>query len=131
MADTAHVIGRRRKKSCIPHPNNPDICTECFGRGAECRDQQPDQLPKRPAPDSKQNLQQRVTELEAALQTLVSHGPMVPFPHGEVYIGSEGSHLLELQTTDLLQGFCILANIIADIDLLGQEARPSLGNISI
>ncbi|KAL6713736.1 hypothetical protein ACLMJK_008228 [Lecanora helva] len=63
---------RRRKKSCIASPEAPNICTECLARGVECREQQPESGVKRPAPDSKQNLQHRVAELEAALHSVIS-----------------------------------------------------------
>lgn len=59
------ISGRRRKKSCIPHPTSTGACTECFSRGVLCREQARKTL--QPSQNSKQNLRQRVTELESAL----------------------------------------------------------------
>ena len=64
------TLGRRRKKSCIPHPANPSICTECFVRGAVCREQEAAKAPTKPYKDTNQNLQRRVTELENTLQSI-------------------------------------------------------------
>ena len=63
-------LGRRRKKSCIPHPADPNICTECYARGAVCREQEPSKVSITPPQDSRQSLQQRVAELENALQSI-------------------------------------------------------------
>ncbi len=47
------------------------MCTECFARGTHCREQEAP-LRKHPRPlESKQNLQQRVKELETALNSIV------------------------------------------------------------
>ncbi|MCJ1453791.1 hypothetical protein MMC28_004140 [Mycoblastus sanguinarius] len=62
--------GRRRKKSCIPRQEAPNICEECFARGTQCQNQESAPIAKTP-PESKQNLQQRVAELETALQIIV------------------------------------------------------------
>ena len=64
------VIGRRRKKSCIPRPATPGCCQECFARGVQCRDQEVSLGTKRPAQAGKHDLQQRVAELENALLSI-------------------------------------------------------------
>ena len=65
-------IGRRRKKSCLPQPGNTNVCTECHARGVPCREQQASAAPKRLPANSKRDFQQRVTELEKALQSVVT-----------------------------------------------------------
>ncbi|KAL2039380.1 hypothetical protein N7G274_008048 [Stereocaulon virgatum] len=61
---------RRRKKSCIAHAANPNICAECYARGTLCREQEPSRVYMSPPRDSRQSLQQRVTELENTLQSI-------------------------------------------------------------
>ena len=65
-----HATGRRRKKSCVPRPATPECCEECFARGVQCRTQEVSLGTKRAAQAGKHDLQQRVTELETALQSI-------------------------------------------------------------
>lgn len=69
---TDRIIGRRRKKSCVPRSATPGSCEECFARGVQCLDQEFSLGTKRRAQDGKHDLQQRVAELEAALLS-ISH----------------------------------------------------------
>lgn len=67
---TDHTTGRRRKKSCVPRPATPGSCEECFTRGVQCRTQEVSLGTKRRPQDGKQDLQQRVAELETALLSI-------------------------------------------------------------
>ena len=71
-APLTEKLGRRRKKSCIPRPETPGACTECFARGVQCHEQEASQPVVQPFRDSKQDLQRRVTELENALLKVAS-----------------------------------------------------------
>ena len=64
------LIGRRRKKTCVPHPGSSNTCAECFARGSSCRPQEPTQTSDRSARESRQSLQRRVAELENALLSI-------------------------------------------------------------
>ena len=67
---TDRDTGRRRKKSCVPRPANPGTCEECFARGVQCCNQEVSLGTKRRAQSDKNDLQQRVTELETALLSI-------------------------------------------------------------
>lgn len=64
------TAGRRRKKSCVARPATPGSCEECFNRGIQCHKQEVSLGVKRRAKDGKQNLPQRVAELETALLSI-------------------------------------------------------------
>ena len=65
-----HIAGRRRKKSCIPRSATPGTCEECYTRKVQCRDQQVSLGTKRRPQQDKDDLQQRVAELETALLSI-------------------------------------------------------------
>ena len=64
------LIGRRRKKTCVPHPGSINTCAECFARGTTCRPQEPTPTSDRSGRESRHNLQRRVAELENALLSI-------------------------------------------------------------
>ena len=70
FAATDHVTGRRRKKSCIPRSTTPGTCEECYTRKVQCRDQEISLGTKRRSQHDKDDLQNRVTELETALLSI-------------------------------------------------------------
>ncbi|RMZ73978.1 c6 finger domain [Pyrenophora seminiperda CCB06] len=60
---------RRRKIRCIFQADNPDVCSECFARGSRCIDQEhanPEVIV-----DHRKNLRERVSRLEALVDTLL------------------------------------------------------------
>lgn len=61
---------RRRKKSCVARPATPGCCEECFNRGIQCHKQEVSLGTKRRVGEGKQNLPERVAELETALISL-------------------------------------------------------------
>lgn len=61
---------RRRKKSCVPRSATPGTCEECFARGVQCRSQEISLGSKRRPREGNNGLQQRVEELETALQSI-------------------------------------------------------------
>ena len=64
------MTGRRRKKSCVARSANPGTCEECFARGVQCRSQEVSLGTKTRPANAKQDLQQRVVELEKALLSI-------------------------------------------------------------
>ncbi len=76
------LSGRRRKKSCIPHPGTPEACTECFSRGVQCHEQEASRRIGAPLQDSNKNLQRRVTELEDTLSKVASRFETTPIISG-------------------------------------------------
>jgi hypothetical protein len=63
------IIGRRRKIRCIFAPDNPDVCSECFARGSRCIDQE--HANPEVVVDHRKNLRERVSRLEALVDTLL------------------------------------------------------------
>jgi hypothetical protein len=62
-------IGRRRKIRCIYQADNPDVCSECFARGSRCIDQE--HANPEVVVDHRKNLRERVSRLEALVDTLL------------------------------------------------------------
>ncbi|KAF1845758.1 uncharacterized protein K460DRAFT_377112 [Cucurbitaria berberidis CBS 394.84] len=60
---------RRRKIRCIFQADNPDVCSECFARGSRCIDQE--QANPEVVVDHRKNLRERVSRLEALVDTLL------------------------------------------------------------
>ncbi|OAL53328.1 hypothetical protein IQ07DRAFT_357498 [Pyrenochaeta sp. DS3sAY3a] len=60
---------RRRKIRCIFQPDNPDVCSECFARGSRCIDQE--NANPEIVVDHRKNLRERVSRLEALIDTLL------------------------------------------------------------
>lgn len=60
--------GRRRKKRCIFAADNL-VCVTCKNKGLKCIEQSPEQL-QAAAVDSRLNLKDRVSKLEAIIQSL-------------------------------------------------------------
>ncbi|CAO2648924.1 Nn.00g098730.m01.CDS01 [Neocucurbitaria sp. VM-36] len=60
---------RRRKIRCIFQPDNPDVCSECFARGSRCIDQE--HANPEVVVDHRKNLRERVSRLEALVDTLL------------------------------------------------------------
>ena len=54
----------------MPNPGTPNACTECFARGIICREQQATETYHSSSRDTRQNLRQRVAELENALLSI-------------------------------------------------------------
>ena len=63
--------GRRRKIRCVPRPGDTSICTECYSRGTQCRDQQADDLEAQ-LNDGRPNLRERVARLESQMSAMLS-----------------------------------------------------------
>ncbi|KAJ4370666.1 hypothetical protein N0V83_005187 [Neocucurbitaria cava] len=60
---------RRRKIRCIFQADNPDVCSECFARGSRCIDQE--HANPEVVVDHRKNLRERVSRLEALVDTLL------------------------------------------------------------
>ncbi|KAF2666042.1 hypothetical protein BT63DRAFT_416469 [Microthyrium microscopicum] len=69
---------RRRKTRCTPLPSYPQMCVECFSRGLRCTDQSPG--PRKPAPEQKTNLRDRVSRLEHLVQQIQETKDDKPIP---------------------------------------------------
>lgn len=63
---------RRRKIKCIFDPLRPEVCNDCFTRGATCIDQEHADFQPKPSDQSQQGLKGRVSQLEDLVRTLVS-----------------------------------------------------------
>lgn len=60
---------RRRKIRCIYPVDNPNVCSECFARGSRCIDQE--HADPEVVVDHRKNLRERVSRLEALVDTLL------------------------------------------------------------
>lgn len=67
---------RRRKIRCIFQPENPDVCSECFARGSRCIDQE--HVNPEIVVDHRKNLRERVSRLEALIDTLLEDKTVKP-----------------------------------------------------
>ena len=60
--------GRRRKIKCIFHPERPNVCNECFGRGIGCIDQE--SAADVQTAETRQSLRERVAQLESVVRAI-------------------------------------------------------------
>ncbi|EON65802.1 hypothetical protein W97_05041 [Coniosporium apollinis CBS 100218] len=64
---------RRRKIRCVFPTAQPSVCTQCSAHGARCINQEHAETAL--IPDRRKNLRQRVTELEALIESLTKDQP--------------------------------------------------------